>query len=543
VQYHEVRVYVELEEMSKLICWSGATAPSFSNFTFKDAGVMVDYIYLDSEERRRFAQVGHEYLIEQVQFQGEESLNSTGNSSSTPQKFKLNFNHPCKEIVWALKCGAFNGEALKSTFSGSRGRFLAYTNDDAGWDAAVDYAAKNLAYGMFSVDEPDAGTLVHDDFTYQSEVADGESASFEYEISVSGEVVTVTVNVDNSSGDALASAAQVPLYMVTDPLVKNSYNLGKDINAVTVNLTVTGETTGTITSIVVTDHDLNIREVSVPVEDWTDSRVTTVSGKNKWDTVVVQPNNYGLRLDGTGNPVAQGNLQLNGHERFQTQLGAYFNYVQPSHHHTHTPADGVNAYSFGLNPEQHQPQGTANLSRIDNTFLVLTFSDSQRSGRSVKLDFVTDSKFYVFALSYNVLRIDYCSKKSATYLVAIIPNKKNSKNMAIIYYWLVDLNRRQSQIAGNSLEFQNTTSFEKSLEGSRLIVEPDGNNFWKLDNPQPSFERRRLRDWMRLGVSLSETHKVQSRIYRNVYEQRYVWNYAVAPVPKSQLPLQLPLTL
>ena len=67
-------------------------------FTWGDAGtvdatceVWADYIYLDTDERRRFAQVSHEYLIEQVQREVK--------SSSTSQK--LNFNHPVKELIWA----------------------------------------------------------------------------------------------------------------------------------------------------------------------------------------------------------------------------------------------------------------------------------------------------------------------------------------------------------------------------------------------------------------------------------------------------------
>ena len=70
------------------------------------------------EERRRFAQKGHEYLIEQLQFTGDESVGSSSN------KIKLNFNHPCKELIWvvqpdqnvdycsSLECGATLFSAL-----------------------------------------------------------------------------------------------------------------------------------------------------------------------------------------------------------------------------------------------------------------------------------------------------------------------------------------------------------------------------------------------------------------------------------------------
>ena len=54
------------------------------------ASLYVDYVFLDTDERRRMAQNPHEYLIEQLQFTGDESVGSSSN------KIKLNFNHPCK---------------------------------------------------------------------------------------------------------------------------------------------------------------------------------------------------------------------------------------------------------------------------------------------------------------------------------------------------------------------------------------------------------------------------------------------------------------
>jgi len=119
----------------------------------------------------------------------------------------------------------------------------------------------------------------------------------------------------------------------------------------------------------------------------------------------VQPNNYGLRLDGKGNPIRGGNIQLNGHERFRWQEGSYFNYYQTKNHHTRTPADGINVYSFALHPEKHQPSGTTNLSRIDSTILNLDIADTIRYNNRLKLDIGRDSKLFIFAFSYNVLRV------------------------------------------------------------------------------------------------------------------------------------------
>jgi hypothetical protein len=98
------------------------------------------------------------------------------------------------------------------------------------------------------------------------------------------------------------------------------------------------------------------------------------------------------------NPTVVAKIQLNGHDRFSEREGRYFNLVQPYQHHTNIPAVGINVYSFALQPEQHQPSGSCNLSRIDNTTLLLTVSNN---AVGVNLS----STVRVYATNYNVLRI------------------------------------------------------------------------------------------------------------------------------------------
>jgi hypothetical protein len=99
-----------------------------------------------------------------------------------------------------------------------------------------------------------------------------------------------------------------------------------------------------------------------------------------------------------GNRTKTATLQLNGHERFSERLGSYFDQVQPYQHHTNIPYErGINLYSFALKPEEHQPSGTCNFSRIDNATLLLNIQDAVIPG-------VTYSA-KIFAVNYNVLRI------------------------------------------------------------------------------------------------------------------------------------------
>ena len=92
LQYHEVKIGIQFEDELKLVCHSVGTSTT-SSTSFK---LWCDYIYLDTDERRRFAQVSHEYLIEQLQYQ------SDGFTSGTSKNFTLNFNHPVKELVWQV---------------------------------------------------------------------------------------------------------------------------------------------------------------------------------------------------------------------------------------------------------------------------------------------------------------------------------------------------------------------------------------------------------------------------------------------------------
>ena len=112
LQYHEVRINIELRNKAELyvacvpdapdvgpcgISMSGGCDNLFCVPSLQSASLYIDYIYLDTDERRRFAQSSHEYLIEQLQFTGDES------TVNTNVKVKLNFNHPVKEIIWVVQ--------------------------------------------------------------------------------------------------------------------------------------------------------------------------------------------------------------------------------------------------------------------------------------------------------------------------------------------------------------------------------------------------------------------------------------------------------
>lgn len=105
-------------------------------------------------------------------------------------------------------------------------------------------------------------------------------------------------------------------------------------------------------------------------------------------------------------------LQLNGHDRFSARRGSYFNLVQPFEHLRTRPAAGVYLYSFALKPEEHQPSGTCNFSRIDNATLIVTTKACSKADVG-NIDDENEclttganlTNLLIFGESYNVLRV------------------------------------------------------------------------------------------------------------------------------------------
>jgi hypothetical protein len=314
LQYHEVRINVDFETWQNCqYAEFDAGAPTAAAAqSLAAASLYVDYVYLDTEERRRFAQQSHEYLIEQVQYTGAESITSSSN------KIQLNFNHPVKELFWVVQ----------------RDSFVDCSNP--GWVASVagpqpfnysdDFSTEGLIMGLLSgattagANQPAAATM---------------NTAF------------ATGGVSNAT--AILGGA-------------NPANVSSLIGADTYDITGAAEF---------------------------ESGVNYLLAKVILDS--------GVRCEGK-NPIEVAKLQLNGQDRFTEREGAYFDRVQPFQHHSRTPTTGINVYSFALRPEEHQPSGTCNFSRIDKATLQLTVSINTVVGSRT-------AQVRVYALNYNVLRV------------------------------------------------------------------------------------------------------------------------------------------
>jgi len=252
LQYHEVRIDFDLtSEFDSFLDTS----------VFK---VWANYIYLDTEERRRFAQKGHEYLIEQVQHTGSDSV-----TSNATKQVRLSYNHPVKELVWCVNAGSAASTGLWN-----------FCSNTAAADVVIDCSPEKSTEG------------------------------------------------------------QVTPAQVGQPLL------------------VVGTNGGT--------------------ESWQEDGAASATA--------------------SVGPVDTFKLVLNGQDRFKEQSGKYFNQVQPYQHHSGSPCPGVYSYSFALKPEEHQPTGTCNFSRIDNAQVAIKLKDlTNTSLATPSLD--------MFAVNYNVLRV------------------------------------------------------------------------------------------------------------------------------------------
>lgn len=391
LQYHTVRFNIVFQTMANLVCATRGTgtvpAPVFNQLAYNSAALQIQYIYLGADERTKFAQMGHEYLINQIQIQ--EANLQTG---ATSQSVLLGFNHPCLELIWINQSGAWNGADQDAMF-------LAYSNTGA-WDAKLDTAAGLVARSMIAGAVPD-GTAE-------------ATAKTTLSINADASVQSVTVQSDDSVVSAVvgsthfvftivtAPSATADLYIITNPLGTSSYNLASKLGSVTAHLKFSGTAVSEISHVSADDHTVDLYDLSTPISKYTlDYRA---SGTNATDVHIVMPSNYGVRIDGKGNIVNDGQLLFNGNARFQTYSGEIFNYKISLEHHTHTPADGVNIYCFSLFPEQQQPSGTANLSRIDKVTFNFKVSDVLNANRSVPFDIYANTRTFFFCRNYNILR-------------------------------------------------------------------------------------------------------------------------------------------
>lgn len=385
LQYHHVKIYVKLRPVDQLYIASEAFKNSNNNLRINEASIYLTYIFLDTEERRRFAQATHEYLVEQLQHTGDENA-GTGATG----KYKMTFNHPVKALYWVTKLGNYQGK-----------KFLVYDHED--WNRALEKAAKLLLLAQFDLDK----------FGFFNEIdMDNTSPSYFSENNIEYDIVnpadpeqepTYVFN-DNNTFSRFSNGSFIGRLSCKLPLLaRGKEDLRNKIDGV-IRIATDFDNQGMIYPVVdrITRNDLTISDLSIPIEKFeADNRVQY--SKNH-DLFVWQHHNYGLLIDGSLNPVELAELQLNGQPRQSKRSGTWYDTVEPFLRHTRTPGSGINVMSFANNPEEHQPSGTCNFSRIDTAMLHVWFV---KFGANSMADIFLspENRVLIFGTNYNVLRI------------------------------------------------------------------------------------------------------------------------------------------
>lgn len=114
--------------------------------------------------------------------------------------------------------------------------------------------------------------------------------------------------------------------------------------------------------------------------------------RNDYDNYTDEVNFFG------NNPIVDSFLRVNGNKRFSNRFDKYFNFVQPYQHHTRTPIKGINVYSFSLKPEEQQPSGTINMSRVDELTLFVNYDPTKIRNND-------QAEIRVYSFFYNILRV------------------------------------------------------------------------------------------------------------------------------------------
>jgi len=330
LQYHEVKLK---------FTWGGTTSPV-------NAKVWCDYIYLDTDERRRFAQVSHEYLIEQLQKEDKNTASKT---------HTLNFNHPVKELIWTT---AAAGNYTKANIKlNGHDRFA--LQDTEYFQLRQPYEFHTAVPRQNLPTSAQLTTLDRQTELTEIQVAGPASLGAMTDAAPGGEGPGIyTFDVTGGSlGDQMFSVQ----HAFNEPLT-GALAAGDQI-AIVCSASGTGLGTGLIGKT----YFANVLKTKIngPVLEFTTTTPT--------EALTSSPDT--IHSDSTA---ASGVLHF-----FKVTNG---NSAQAR---TSQMTKNINVYSFALKPEEHQPSGTCNFSRIDTAQLI----------------FETQLACTVYAVNYNVLRI------------------------------------------------------------------------------------------------------------------------------------------
>jgi hypothetical protein len=341
LQYHEVRLNITLAASTDLVSkgsYASVSAAGAALPQLKDMALYIDYIYLDVDERRRFAQQSHEYLIDQLQYGLQQTL------TTASARIDLTLNHPVKELVWVF-------QDAQKTDCGSATTIAAGYTQPFVYDDIVNRCRLQIN-GQDRFDER------YGDYFWKVQPYQHHTGGAFWPTRQLANAVTVSgtpTNLTQTAALTMTGAASA-----TQPYTAFSGTLLP-------GMTLTqGATTATIASVFASSTTAGSIVLTASTT-FTGAAATAAFGTTPASTIFASD----VAITSTGTSTT-----------------------------TYQVANPINVYSFALQPEEHQPSGTCNFSRIDTTTLVF---DSFKTGT-----YPTKSRpfnFRMYAVNYNIFRV------------------------------------------------------------------------------------------------------------------------------------------
>ena len=421
LQYHDVQLKftwgIGLYDSSKD---NNLTRTSQSLTEQHSVEVWADYVYLDTDERRRFSQVSHEYLIEQLQIQKEKDVSS--------ETFKLNLEHPIKELIWTTpQSTPITNQKIKMSING-HDRFYEREKEYFTLEQPYKYHTSIPGYNIKENESPVLlnRSIFSKEYTYQTtnnttfsgnlEEVDGDNTFLNKRLPDNPTSTSTLTDDDNvflfvSGGDTpntdmdfkIGDIVRVNYIKVVD----TSRTVQEETN--TVSFSYDYDNNGTPATQVsqrkialkpidehnhtdangaaannLTDTHVDHLDMTVDYDDTTIENIVrnlTVLKVLKSTTLIENKTLYQITFNDNMGVTAAPNHRVSFEIIARVQ--------NPVSRCSQLKKD-IYVYSFCLEPEEHQPSGSCNFSRIDSAKLLFNPAASVSN---------------IYAVNYNVLRI------------------------------------------------------------------------------------------------------------------------------------------
>lgn len=362
IQKQTFQIQIKLKNALDCINYKGDTPPSVLP-SISDGYVLIDYIFLDNEERNLFLTNDHEYLIEQVQ-------EMTEIVSLSESKINLVFDKACKYLIWTVTLNRYL----------NRNEYISWAHED-NWTENK----KNFAKIIWLATRE--GLNIDDVTNPYIELSNSFNNI--------GESIPIVSNGLPKLEELVAKIKGLFLFATEDPNDNSLFRIKASPE-----------------NVVILENNLNDQDVSLLLSELKASLDGTSQIQTNQsiflDTFklnIIDRFNTGNFINRNDNPIVSSKLQLNGKDRVQERDGHFFNYLNPYYYFTNTPADGINTYTFSMAPSELQPSGTINFTNINTKELVIKIGKNNNFDQLFFNEFFTRGQVKIYTVNYATLKV------------------------------------------------------------------------------------------------------------------------------------------